>query len=222
MVGEITALKKQSKKGHRISVYLNGKYAFGLSERLTHRLQVGQNLSDEEIRSLKLKEEADRCYQRGVRLIHRRPRSEFELRSNFAKNNVPEEIREVVISRLSEAGLIDDAAFADLWVENRMHFRPRSAWAISSELRKKGVPSLVIEAALDGFDEGEAALQAAKIAARRWRNASWEEFRKRVGAFLARRGFRYSMIYPVVERVWRETSGDEDESEGMTWTPHGL
>jgi regulatory protein len=108
---------------------------------------------------------------------------------------------------------VDDFSFAKTWVENRSAFRPRGAMALKAELRQKGVSRMAIEEALVGFDENEAALKAGQKAVDRYGNLAWEDFRKRMGAYLGRRGFRFDIISSVVDRLWRQVA--KDESEGF-------
>jgi regulatory protein len=213
MAGVITALKTQSRNRNRVNVYLDGEYQFNISWVLAEGLQIGEAYSDQQISELKQRDLEEMNYRRAIRLISRRPRSEFELRSNFKQKHVPIEVQDNVLNRLREVDLVDDCAFARTWVENRLTFRPRSSRMLRDELRKKGVPREAIEAALEDYNDERAAYQAAQKAARRWSGTNWEEFRHRVGAYLTRRGFVYSLISPVVARVWRETTGCEDESE---------
>ena len=48
-----------------------------------------------------------------LRLLTARPRSRAELADALNKRGIPEEVGEPVLDRLSEVGLIDDAAFAE-------------------------------------------------------------------------------------------------------------
>ncbi|HEY43062.1 MAG TPA: regulatory protein RecX [Anaerolineae bacterium] len=213
MAGVITALKQQSRDRNRVNVFLDGAYQFSIAEALAEGLQIGEVYSDEQIKELKQRDLEEVNYRRALRLISRRPRSEFELRRNFEQRQVPLEVQDNILLRLRETDLVDDWSFARAWVENRLAFRPRSSRTLKDELRKKGVPRDAIEAALQDYDDEQAAYQAAQKAARRWSASNWEEFRQRVGAYLSRRGFVYSLISPVVARVWRETIGCEGESE---------
>lgn len=213
MGGVITALKTQSKRRSRVNIYTDGAFEFGLAKKLAIGLQIGQELTDEEIENLKRKDQEEAAFHRAVRLISRRPRSEQELKANFNRHKVPGEIQETVLSRLREVELVDDGQFAAFWVENRRQFRPRAARALRAELKLKGVLSEVIDTVLVDFDEEEAAYQAAQKGSRRWRASTWEVFRQRLGAYLARRGFNYSTISSVLPRVWREITGVENESE---------
>jgi regulatory protein len=88
-------------------------------------------------------------------------------------------------------------------------------------LRQKGVSNEIIEQHLADFDDEQAAYAAARKGARRYRSSDWESFRKRLSAYLLRRGFGHSIISSVVSRVWHETNDCEAESEDMKWIQRG-
>ena len=146
-------------------------------------------------------------------MISRRPRSELELRRYFEKRGVPTEIQARAMNRLRDRGLIDDLAFAKAWVENRWLFRPRGLVALRVELRRKGIADEISETVLNGFDEEQAALRAARKPAGRWKQLAADEFRRRLGDYLTRRGFAFELIPTVVDRLWHELRATKDESE---------
>jgi SOS response regulatory protein OraA/RecX len=81
------------------------------------------------------------------------------------------------------------------------------------ELRKKGVAEEHIQSALARItDEPELAYQAGIRYAARLADLDRETFRRRLGAFLSRRGFSYGTIAPVVERIWKEIHSQERTS----------
>jgi regulatory protein len=53
-------------------------------------------------------------------------------------------------------------------------------------------------------DDDAAAYEAAQKKAPRFKSLEWNDFRRKLSEFLARRGFSYSVISPVVTRVWNE------------------
>lgn len=209
----VTSLKLNVRRPHLVDVYLDGKHEMKVMKLIALTLSVGQVLAPEEIEGVKQRSYEEKMYQQAVGLVSRRPRSEREIRERLKRKNVPDETQEVVIARLHEARLLDDMAFARSWVENRITFRPRSAWAIKTELMKKGVSSEKIDEVLEGFDDEAAVFQAASVGARKYRNLDRELFRKRLGAYLARRGFQYHLIGPAVEHELQEHAGSEEESE---------
>jgi regulatory protein len=116
-----------------------------------------------------------------------------------------------VVDRLRENGLLDDSRFAQTWVENRSEFRPRGKSLLRMELRQRGLQDEAIEAAIQSVDEGELAYQAGLKQARKLADLDWNQFRQKMYGFLARRGFDYEYISPVVERIWQEKRSDQPE-----------
>jgi regulatory protein len=205
MAGTITALRYQKRNKNRVNVHLDGQFAFGLAAIAAVRLQVGQTLSDEEIARLRRQDGVERAYERALNFLSYRPRSEVEVRRNLHKKDVEDEVVEVVVERLTRAGLLDDREFARYWVENRLQFKPRGARALRQELWQRGVPDSIIADTLAGLDEEVAARKAADAGARRLAHLDPRDFRRRLWAYLARRGFSYAVIETLVEEMLEAT-----------------
>lgn len=201
---EITALKVQKRNPNRVNVYLDGEFAFGLSRITAAWLHTGQILTVEKIRELKAADGFEVGYQQAVKYLSYRIRSEREVRDNLKKHHFSDEVIQAVLEKLRRLGLVDDRQFARTWVENRNEFRPRGRRALQMELRQKGIEDGMIAEVLDGLDEDELAYQAAVRQVRKYAGLPWEGFRPKMVAFLARRGFHYGVVIPVVERVWSE------------------
>lgn len=200
---KITAIEAQKKNPNRVNIYLDDQFAFGLSRIVSGWLSVGQMLSDEKVAALQTGDAQEIAFQRACRLLSYRPRSVDEVRKNLEKNEVPAHVIEHTLARLQELGLLGDAAFARAWVENRSTFRPRSKRALGVELRQKGIEREIIQSVLDEVTDEEAlALQAAHKQARKLTSSDWPAFRQKLGGFLARRGFSYEVIAPVLRQVW--------------------
>ena len=212
-MGLITALKSQKKRRHRLSIFIDGEYRLSVSEKAAVGLRVGKELSEEDIHQLEEEGEVEKGYQGALRSISRRPHAEQEIRRKMQRRGLSRSVQESVLNRLRSAALLDDAEFAHIWVENRTAFRPRGARALAIELRQKGISRAEIDSALEGFDEAEAAYRAGQKAAHRWKNVSEEEFLKKVGGYLSRRGFSYSMITSVISRLMAEITLLEEERE---------
>ena len=213
---EITALKAQKRNKDRVNVYLDGQFAFGLAGIEALQLRVGQKLTSDEIVELKMKDEIERSYERALNFLSYRPRSEEEVRRNLRDKDVDEQVIEVVIRRLIRAGLLDDREFADYWVDNRARFNPRGLRGLRYELRRRGVSHDIIDDALASFDAGGAARQVAEAGARRLSREEPDDFRRKLTAYMARRGFSYHLIKPLVEEKLQERRADENrEDEGV-------
>jgi len=198
----ITAIKQQKRNPQRVSIYLDGVYAFPLAKIVAAWLHVGQELSPEKITALRGEDQAEKVFQRALHFISYRPRSQAEVERNLRKHQVPAPQISPVIERLRAAKLLDDAEFARRWVENRAAFRPRGAYALRLELRQKGVAEASIAQALQGLDETELARLAAMRKTGVLAGLPWLEFRSKLSAFLARRGFGFEVTAQVCREAW--------------------
>jgi regulatory protein len=212
-MAKITAIEPQKRDPNRVNIHLDGNYAFGLTRITAAWLQVGQELSEDKIASLQAVDSRERAYQQALLFLSYRARSESEIRQNLSKHEIPQDVIEQTLERLRENQLADDNQFARAWVENRNTFRPRSRRALQMELRQKGLSDEASQSALEGLDEEALAYEAGLKKARRLQSEEWSEFRKKLSEHLARRGFPYSVIAPVVSRIWKETHTEQQNDQ---------
>jgi regulatory protein len=210
---KITALQVQKRNPNRVNLHLDGEFAFGLARIVAAWLRVGQELSEEKIEQLQAEDARERAFQQAMLFLSYRARSESEIRQNLRKHEIPEPVIELTLERLRQGGLANDQQFAQAWVENRSTFRPRSRRMMALELRQKGLNEEAVSSAVANVDDGALAYEAAQKKVARYRGLEWNDFRKKLSDFLARRGFSYSVIAPVVTRLWNEAHKDEQHYE---------
>lgn len=210
---KITALEVQKRNPNRVNVHLDGEFAFGLARIVAAWLKVGDVLDEPKIQKMQTEDARERALQQAMLFLSYRARSESEIRRNLRKHEIPEEVIEETLARLRQDGLANDDQFARAWVENRSTFRPRSRRMLAMELRQKGLADETASAALDEIDDEALAYEAAQKKAARFAPLEWQEYRKKLSEFLARRGFAYAVIAPVVTRIWNETHNKEHHFE---------
>lgn len=210
----ITAITVQRRNPQRVNIDLDDEFAFGLSRIVAAWLHVGRTLSDQDIAQLQAKETQEVAFQNALRFIGYRPRTTAEIVSRLAEKGFAEIVIQETIERLRTNGLLDDATFARTWVENQSTFRPRGQRALAFELRRKGVTDEVIAQALEETPgEEELAYKAGTRQAHKLVNLERNDFRMKLSAFLARRGFSYGTIAPVVSRIWKELHSPEGQDD---------
>ncbi len=209
----ITAIEPQKNNPKRVNLYLDGEFALGLSKIVAAWLKVGQKVDEAKIEKLQVEEAREQAYQQAMLFLSYRARSEAEIRKNLEKHDIPPAVIDETVQRLREERLVDDSQFAQDWVANRSEFRPRSKRALTVELKRKGLGESAIKSATAAVDETALAYAAAEKRVRRLEGLEWNEFRKKLGEFLARRGFAYDVIAPTVKRLWLERGGKQTESE---------
>ncbi len=205
---EITALEVQQRNKERVNLYLDGAYAFSITALEATRLKVGQRLSEAEVAQLKAQAEVDRAYERTLRFLTYRPRSEAEVVKYLASKGVEERAQAEILAKLRRLNLVDDEAFARFWVESREQSHPLGRMALRSELRLKGVCDATIEKALRTLDEEDSAYRAARKQARRYADLGDKQAQEKLGAFLVRRGFPYSVARATVRRLMEESAAE--------------
>jgi regulatory protein len=210
---KITAIEAQKRRPNRVNIYLDGEFAFGLERITAAWLRVGQELDEKKIEQLQAEDTRERALQQALLFLSYRARSEAEIRRNLRKHEIPEAVIEETLERLRRDGLANDSQFAQAWVENRNTFRPRSRRMLALELRQKGLDDEAAKSALEGVDDEALAYEAARKRAARLRGLEWSEFKIKLSGFLARRGFSYPVILPIVTRVWNETHAEEQHYE---------
>ena len=137
---KVTAIEAQVKTKGRYSVFVDGKFSFGISELglIDSGIRIGTELTKET--SGKLTDEAhiDKLYNMTLGLIARGPRSEWELRDYLKRKKLDEPSTEKIISKLSDRGYINDQNYSPpAGVENRRLLKPISKRKLVVELKQK-------------------------------------------------------------------------------------
>lgn len=213
---KITAIEPQAHHPDRYNISLDGRFAFGLDGAVivAEGLTVGRELAPDDITRLQAADGERKLLDAALHFLAPRPRSRAEVRRRLLtpKRNraLPStEAVDRVLDRLEQMGLLDDREFAGFWVENRERFSPRSSRALGQELRQRGVSRETVDAVSDPDRDEERAVAAARQRLRTVANADYETFRTRLGQFLLRRGFSYTIARSAVRQLWEETHGED-------------
>ncbi|MGI5260610.1 recombination regulator RecX [Streptomyces angustmyceticus] len=148
-----------------------------------------------------------------LRLLTGSPRTRKQLGDALHRRGIPEEVAEEVLSRFEDVGLIDDAAFADAWVESRHHGRGLARRALARELRTKGVDSALIDVAVGRLDSEQEESTARELVDRKLRSTRGldrEKRLRRLAGMLARKGYPEGLALRVVKRALEEEGEDPD------------
>src|ERR1700742_5321908 len=138
-----------------------------------------------------------------LRLLTARARTRAELSGQLSKRGYPDDVSTQVLDRLAEVGLVDDADFAEQWVQSRRVNAGKGKRALAAELRTKGVDNEVITAVLADIDAGAERQRAEQLVRDKLRREKLGDdddtkVARRLVGMLARRGYSQSMAYDVV------------------------
>ena len=131
------------------------------------------------------------------------PRTRAELADVLAEREIPDEVADEVLDRFSDVGLIDDAAFANAWVESRHRGRGLGKRALAQELRRRGVDDQLARDALDELDPEQEEGTARELVRRKLRSMRSLERQvamRRLLGMLARKGYPGGLAMTIVKQ----------------------
>ena len=191
---KITDIKQQVKRQGRYSIFVDGKYSFSLSEQelMKSGIRIGREYDQAELDELQDTALLDKAYMRSLDLLSRRARSEWELRDYLRRKDYQPPVIETIITRLNEAGYVDDYKFAVSWVETRHLLKNISSRKLWQELKQKHISDEVINQVLEEDVTDE--LETLKNLIAKKRTQSRYQDDQKLMAFLMRQGYRYDDV----------------------------
>lgn len=196
---KITAVKAQARNAERVSVYVDGKYAFSLNhaQLLDQKLYSGLELTAARLAELKHISDFGKAYERALIFAMTRPHSTREMRDYFRRKKTAPEDAELILQKLTGKGYVNDAYFAKAWAESRALTRNISTRKLKLELKQKGITDDIIAQTLASSTHNESqALQ--DLIVKKRRQARYQD-RQKLMQYLARQGFSFDDISQALD-----------------------
>jgi len=138
-------------------------------------------------------------------LLRYRPRTVAEFKEKLNKRGFSEEVISELTADFKKRGLLDDAKFAKMWLQSRMSLKPVGKARLKQELKAKGISEFDIEDALSNssieFNECDAAKALAQKRLEQLSGLDKITIKRRLSAFLQRRGFSYEAVSKVIKEI---------------------
>ncbi len=147
----------------------------------------------------------NKFYERTLRFLSFRPRSEKEITDYLKKKKSDDLTAKKIVEKLKEHKFLNDEEFAKWWIEQRTRVKPRADRVIKFELIQKGIDKEMINNLLaEGL--GSDLKKAESLAEIRMKRLKKIDDKKKVyeklGRFLASKGFNYDIIKEVIDRTF--------------------
>jgi len=206
-VPRITHLETDDRRG--VLVHLDGAPFRHLPRSLVlaRTLSPGDELTAAEVETLAAEADRAEALDAALRYLSWRPRSRTELARHLRDRGHPGPAAEAALRRCEELGYVNDRAFALAFVRDRIRLRPRGRARLRAELSARGVDASDAEAAIDAAlaetetSEGELLRRVAERRARSLASLDREAARRRLAAYLLRRGFGGSEVRAAVDEI---------------------
>ncbi|MHB1740173.1 MAG: regulatory protein RecX [Actinomycetes bacterium] len=139
-----------------------------------------------------------------LRMLTTAPRTRAQLAAEMARRGVGADVAAGVLERLGAVGLVDDQAYAASWADSRLRQRGAGRRMLEGELRRRGVGSGEVTAALAGISAEQERQAARRLVERRlptMRDLDPVVRERRLFALLARRGHEADGARAVIRDV---------------------
>jgi regulatory protein len=207
----ITAITPVSRHPGRFEVLVDGRRMATLSIDAIERLQLAVGRSVRGLEERLADETAQvKVYDRALNMLAFRARASVELARALVRKGELKAHVDRAIGRLQEQGLLDDAAFAQSFTRSKVIGAGQSRRRVQQDLARKGVARDVSDSAIatvfeeEQVDQGDVVIE---IARKKLRSLATQEpvvRRRRLYAFLARRGYDASDIRNAMDAVGEE------------------
>lgn len=204
----ITAIEPQKHHPERVNVYVDGEFRLALAQEIVYRagLAAGEEIDEGRLAELEGEDAFWKARESALNLLSFRARTASELGRRLRDKGFAPEVVERCVDDLVEKGLVDDSAFAESFVRDRVRLRPKGSRRLVQELRAKGVDAETASEAIEEVMRGEetSELELAREAVGKWARRPDEDplrARRRLYGFLVRRGFAMETVRAVLEEV---------------------
>ena len=195
-------------KGSKYNIFVEGEYALTADIEIIAQmgLKAGKQVSREDLDEIRRRGDSRRAHERALYLLSFRAHSRKELSDKLLKN-YDEQTVEEILDRLTAAGLLDDAAYAELRARDLIERKDYGEKRVRQELRMRGIDGDIIDKVLQNCEKEDTQDRLQSLIETKYRRKLLEpRGRERVTAALLRRGYAY-------EEIRRALNALEEEEE---------
>jgi regulatory protein len=152
--------------------------------------------------------ERERAIQLAHRAVGHRDRTVAELRTCLERKRVEPGAIDDAVAQLTEAGLLDDARYAQAFADDKRYLDRWGSERIARELQRRGIAPDLIESVVSDRSRDAELESALVLLAQRAPTVSDDRERDRAWRLLIRRGYEIELAYEAVRRH-EHGAGDE-------------
>ncbi len=158
----------------------------------------------EAVRQDREPDQHDIARQIALRQLTMAPRSRQQLEDKLRQKGCADEVSRVVLDRLEEVGLVDDAAYARTVVRSRQQTKGLAVRGLTQELRRKGVSEELISDAVADIEPEAEEDRARELVEKRLRTLQGLDRQvqtRRLAGYLARKGYDSNVAFRVIREA---------------------
>lgn len=205
---QITSVEKNKKVKDRMSVFIDDRYSFSISESdyISLGLYDKTEITEEEIEYIRNTLNFRSAKSKAVKYLSTRLRTEGEVVKRLTDEGYDAETAARVIEELKSLGYINNRLYIQKYIYDRSKLRPSSKRLLRLELLQKGIDGDEIDEILDDWKTDEASVAEA-LARKKFGKYDLKDDKiaRRLQAFLSHRGFSHEIITGTIEKLKNRT-----------------
>ncbi len=204
---KITSIEPQKNK-NRVNIYVDNLFSIGIEEelRFKYKLEIGMEVNDAFIKDILRVEEQNKVTNHALKLLSYRQRSEKEIYDALKRKGFEDSYIENVINYCKEYNYLDDRAFAESFIKDKINLNKYGPERIKYELILKGISKDIINELLviDYDEQYEIAMKIAEKKLKSYEKDDRNSIYRKLSGFLQRKGYPYDIISKVIKEILKD------------------
>lgn len=218
LLAKITKIQAQKRKG-RFNIFLDGKYAFAVSENILikYHLYKDTELTEAEIEQIKYKENVDKYYVRALDYISHQIRTTKEIKDFLKDKEVEDDDIKTIIEKLEENRYLNDESYTKSFINTQLITGVDGPIVIQNKLFKKGIDKKMADQELLNVDYNQWLENATKAAIKIQKHATRQSFKNllnKIKTGLMQKGYTSEIIEEVMSNLDLDVD-EEQEAENL-------
>lgn len=211
---KITKIEVQKKNKDRVSIFLEGTYAFSINMELVYNFNLKEDMDIDMdfISDIVKVEEQKKANNAALVLLSSGYKTEREVRNKLSKKGFDEEYILKSLDFVRSYNFVNDEKYTEMFVRDKILFNNVGKNKIKTKLFEKGIDKNTINETIDNLIDDEqqfdAALNLAKKKIKTIRDDDKRKVYQKLGNFLQYRGFTFDIIKKVLNELKMEEYED--------------
>lgn len=215
---KITKIEYQKKNKDRVSIYLDDNYAFGIDLNIMIKYSLAKNmeLEDDFISEILKAEEEISAYNYAISVLSRNSKSEKQMMLKMQDKGYDQQFIESAIVKLKQQKYIDDEAYSEAFINNKINISKDGKRKIKEALYNKGIDKQIIDEKLQEITGEDEIKRACLLGEKKLLAIKEEDIRKKrikLANYLISKGFEYGTVKKAVTKLFDKN--DLNDFEGF-------
>lgn len=212
---KITSIEEQKKNKDRVSIFIDGSYAFSLHAEIAYKyhLKVGTEIDPSFLEEIGKVEEQKKANNYVLGLLSKSFKPEKQIADKMREKGFEQEYIDKSIDMMKDYKYIDDSRYAKSFTSDSLNFSKMGKNKIKNKLYQKGIDKETINETLnelvDDEQQFEAALELGKKKYPTIRETDSRKKNQKLTTFLQYRGFSFDIIKKVLYSLNNDFTDDD-------------